>query len=677
MAVQVSYPGVYIDEFAPGAPIQGVGTGTAAFIGVASAGELDTPTLVTSWRAFKDIFGEHPKAGFYLWYAVRGFFDNGGTKCYVIRASNGTYAELDLSDRDGNNTVKVKARDPGVPNPAISISVSEAHALPAATTKLFQPTGSYTVTAARSVDLTDATEAAQFKPGDVVDLTNAGSNLTVGRVSGKELRFVETLNQAVAGTGSIRLSDANPDTQVLRVQSTVAGPIPDGSLVAGSVLTITQGGVTAAQVVQGVQSEQIDPADPTQVTYRVTFRRGIGATLSLDPANAASVESEELDIGVVQGNSTTTYTGLGVDAAHPRYFVRAINGVSKLVKLDPVEPPPMASLPNSIVADTNGPAQLPPGTAENLATMAAQDYMDALDNLRLIDDVNLVAVPDALTLMSPGIAPAGPTQNVNGVMQVQQALIQHCEQLADRFAVLDARAANLPLFTIGATEGIDAQRRSVDSPRGYAALYYPWLCVAPDGPGENIYVPPSGHVSGIIARVSESRGVFKAPANEIVAGTIGVSKQMSNEDQGILNLLGINVTRVFNEGGRPKLWGARTTATDTNWQYVNIRRLFLYLEESIQEGILWAVFEPNNTGLWQKLKLTIRAFLLQAWRDGALFGNTADEAFYVRIDDELNPFSEQALGRLHIEIGVRPTYPAEFIVVRIGIWQGGGEVTEG
>ncbi len=639
MAVQVSYPGVYIDEFAPGAPIQGVGTGTASFIGVASAGELDTPTLITSWRAFKDTFGAHPKAGFYLWYAARGFFDNGGTKCYIVRASNGTFAELDLPDRDGNNTVKVRARDPGTPNPAISISVTQVHALAAATTQLFQPTGSYTVTGARTADLTDDKEAAQFKPGDLVDLSNAGSNRTVGRVSGKEVRFVETLSQVLGGGGAIRLSDAKPDTQVVRIRWTGPAPIPDGTLRAGSVLTVKQGTITAAQVVQTVQTEQIDPTDLTKITYRVTFRRGIGATLSLDPANS----------------------GLGVDAAHPRYFVRAINTVSKLVKIEAVEPAPMAVLPNSIVDDTGGPAQLQGGLPEDLATMAAQDYIDALDTLRLIDDVNLIAVPDALTLMSPAIPPAGPSQNVAQITLVQQALIQHCEQLADRFAVLDARAANLPLFTIGSAEAIDAQRRSVDSTRGYAALYYPWLCVAPDGPGDNIYVPPSGHVSGII----------------IVSGTIGVSKQMSNEDQGILNLLGINVVRVFNEGGRPKLWGARTTATDTNWQYVNIRRLFLFLEESIQKGVLWAVFEPNNPALWKKLQLAIRAFLLQQWRDGALFGNTADEAFYVRIDDELNPFSEQALGRLHIEIGVRPSYPAEFIVVHIGIWQGGGEVTEG
>jgi len=138
----------------------------------------------------------------------------------------------------------------------------------------------------------------------------------------------------------------------------------------------------------------------------------------------------------------------------------------------------------------------------------------------------------------------------------------------------------------------------------------------------------------------------------------------------------VNIVQVFQDGGRPTLWGARTTATDTNWQYVNIRRLFLYLEESIQEGIRWAVFEPNNPELWQKLKRSIGDFLTRTWRDGALFGIKASEAFYVRIDDILNPFSEQQLGRLHIEIGVRPSYPAEFIIVRIGIWDGGSSVSE-
>ena len=180
-----------------------------------------------------------------------------------------------------------------------------------------------------------------------------------------------------------------------------------------------------------------------------------------------------------------------------------------------------------------------------------------------------------------------------------------------------------------------------------------------------------------MARSDSNRGVHKAPANEIVNGALGVQRTMSDVDQGQLNIQGINVIRQFQGGGRPTLWGARTTATDRNWQYVNVRRLFLFLEESIQEGIRWAVFEPNNTGLWKKLHRTITDFLTRVWRDGALFGETPDKAFYVRIDETLNPDSTRALGRLYIQIGVRPSYPAEFIIVRIGIWQGGSEVVEG
>jgi hypothetical protein len=151
---------------------------------------------------------------------------------------------------------------------------------------------------------------------------------------------------------------------------------------------------------------------------------------------------------------------------------------------------------------------------------------------------------------------------------------------------------------------------------------------------------------------------------------------MSDIDQGELNKIGIDVIRVFQSGGRPVVWGARTTSTGSEWRYINIRRLFLFLEESIEEGIRWAVFEPNNPSLWKKLKRTITAFLTQQWRDGALFGTKPEEAFYVRIDEVINPDTERALGRLHIEIGVRPSYPAEFIIVRIGIWQGGSEISE-
>lgn len=657
MAVQTSYPGVYIDEFAPAPPIQGVSTSTAAFIGPALMGDLRMPKKITSWDQFKQIFGSQPQSGLYLWYAVRGFFENGGQECYVVRASNGTYAGLGLenppasglTDRAGNQILSVRARQPGPST--VTVQVVGTNLLQSANTSLYQPTGNFTVISNREAQLTNAAEAAQFRPGDWATLGATDPRVQIVRVAGDTLRFSAPLNSAVGAAGAIRLADAPAGAQVIRIQSAV--PVPSGALVPGTLLTIAQGAVSDSDFADTVQSEPLQ-TNPPITTYRVALRRGLASPLSLDPANAATVQSEEFNLLVAQGAATTTYANLSIDSAHPRYFATIVNTPSSVVQVDAFDPPPTDAPPQNMPVNA-GPIALIGGTAENLATMNDGDYTDALDTLRGLSDVNLIAIPDRTTAT------------------VQQALIAHCELLADRFAVLDARPG-APIFGAGSVE---EQRSGLDSTRGYAALYYPWLQVPPVGPGGPILVPPSGHICGIIANTDLTRGVFKAPANVNVNGALGVQQAMSDIEQGELNLVGINVVRVFASGGRPVLWGARTTATDLNWQYVNIRRLFLFLEKSIQRGIRSSVFEPNNTGLWQTLKRTITAFLQQQWQDGALFGATPKDAFYVRIDDVLNPFSEQALGRLHIEIGIRPAYPAEFIIVRIGIWQGGSEITEG
>ncbi|MFZ2162588.1 MAG: phage tail sheath subtilisin-like domain-containing protein [Sideroxyarcus sp.] len=648
MAIQVSYPGVYIEEFAPGAPIQGVGTSTAALIGIAADGVLNEPTKVTSWDQFKRTFGSEPVPGFYLWYAARGFFENGGNVCYIVRASNGSYGSLDISDRSsvGNNLIHVRARQPGIPATSIEITVEDRHLLTSTNTALYQPTGTLAgPVVGREVTL-NATQAWAFRPGDVITIASGGERAQIIRISGDVLSLDHNLNSAYAATNAVRLADAPTGTRTVRITSSV--PIPLNGLASGTMLTITQGGTSVTGIVDNVQVEHLNA---TTDTYRVTFRSGLGAALSM--SSAATVQSEEFCVKVTQGNATT-YDYLSVDSAHPRYFMSVINGdPGALVVVSRAEPPPPVAAPLNL-PEAMSITALNSGTAEDLSSLTDNDFIKALDKLRDIDDVNMVAIPDRITTT------------------VQQAVIAHCEQMMDRIGLLDA-GHGLTLFGAGSVE---TQRASVDSTRGYAALYYPWLRVAPNSSGEPILVPPSGHMCGVFARSDSSRGVHKAPANEIVNGALDVERRMSLIDQGQLNLQGINVIQVFQGGGRPLLWGARTTATDRNWQYVNIRRLFLYLEESIQEGIRWAVFEPNNIALWEKLKRTIRAFLMTQWRDGALFGKTAEEAFYIRIDEVLNPFSEQALGRLNIEIGVRPSYPAEFIVVRIGIWQGGSDVSE-
>ncbi len=654
MAVQVSYPGVYIEEFAPGAPIQGVGTSTAAFIGPLAAGDLDEPTKVTSWDQFRATFGAQPLPGLFTWYAVRGFFQNGGQVCYIVRASNGAYAELALTDRSAgaNDVLRLRALQPGNPAQAFTVDVADAHVIAGATTALFQPTATLSAAPAGRELTLGAGEGASFRPGDAVTIAAGGESVVVLRVVGDTLRLAADLSGVYANGDTVRLADAPAGTRTIRIRPNAA--FAPGTLVPGTVLTITQGALSDSQTVDTAQTEPMAAGAPT---YRVTFRSGIDVPLSLDPANAATVQSEEFTLTVAQGSPEPVYDNLSMDPSHPRYVANVVNSSSGLVRVEVVDPPPPVALPESLPLATGGAVALAGGADEDLTTLVDQDFIDALDTLEEVDDVNILAIPDRPTAA------------------VQQALIAHCELMADRFAVLDALAPvpDQPLFGAGS---VAEQRAGLDSMRGYAALYYPWLRVMPAGSGGPILVPPSGHVCGIFARSDSVRGVHKAPANEIVNGALGIERTMSDIDQGQLNLQGINVIRVFQGGGRPVLFGARTTATDRNWQYVNIRRLFLFLEESIEEGIRWAVFEPNNLELWQKLKRTLNEFLDRQWRDGALFGAKAEDAYYVRIDEVLNPFSEQALGRINIEIGVRPSYPAEFIIVRIGIWAGGSEVSE-
>jgi hypothetical protein len=648
MAVQVSYPGVYIDEFAPGAPIQGVSTNIAALVGIVGQGQLDTPTRVTSWEQFTRTFGAEPVPGFHLWYAARGFFQNGGKTCYIVRASNGDYDRLDLNDRDGNVAARVIARQPGISG--ISVAVVARTRISAADTELFQPTAQLAVQNARDIELS-ADQAWMFRPGDEITIAAGNERRRIVRVSGEVLRVAEPFGNVYAAGDTVRLADAATGTRTVRIFSNVV--VPDGALVPGTTLTIAQGAAQWSGVVETVQAEFLyDAAAALTLTHRVTFRSGTTVALSLDPADAATVQSEEVAITVTAG-AATTYDFLAMDAAHPRYYVRTLNDEpGGLVRIERVEPPPAAVLPDNTL-DAMADTALAGGVVEDLTALNDNDFIAALETLRAVDEVSLIAIPDRRT------AP------------VQAELIAHCEQMMDRFAVIDAEYD----FANDQHTDVENQRQQCASTRGYAALYYPWLRIPPLGSGEPILVPPSGHVCGIIARSDAFKGVHKAPANEIVNGALGVERRLNKTDHGLLNLAGINVIEQSGVG-RPLLMGARTTASDLNWLHVSTRRLFLYLEESIEDGIRWAIFEPNNLQLWQKLKRSIGDFLKTEWRNGALFGKTAEEAFYVRIDEALNPFSEQQLGRLHIEVGLRPTYPAEFIIVRIGIWPGGGEVNE-
>lgn len=271
---------------------------------------------------------------------------------------------------------------------------------------------------------------------------------------------------------------------------------------------------------------------------------------------------------------------------------------------------------------------------------------EALSAFEAIDEIALVAAPGATDA------------------EVHGALVAHCEKVGDRFAILDGQA----------TGDFDPETIQADTPNsGYAAMYYPRIEVFDPASKERIYVPPSGHVAGIYARVDTERGVHKAPANAVVRGALGLEHRLSRADQEGLNPAGINAIRELN--GNIVVWGARTLGGDANgeWKHVNIRRLFLFLRESIDEGTQWVVFEPNDTALWAKITRNVTAFLTNVWRSGALFGNSPAEAFYVRCDASTNPPEVRELGQVVCEIGVAVTRPAEFVVFRISQWAGPGK----
>ncbi|MBZ5558139.1 MAG: phage tail sheath subtilisin-like domain-containing protein [Acidobacteriia bacterium] len=271
-----------------------------------------------------------------------------------------------------------------------------------------------------------------------------------------------------------------------------------------------------------------------------------------------------------------------------------------------------------------------------------------------IDDIAIVALPDA-----------GALGDLDESHTAVDSLITHAETLRYRIAVVDAPPGS-------SMTQIRNFRGQFDS--SYAALYHPWIEIldpterpAQGAPPQRLVLPPSGFVTGIYARTDIRRGVFKAPANEIVRGLTKFEANINKPRQDVLNPEGINALRFF-EGRGNRVWGARTMSSDPEWKYVNVRRLFIFLEHSIDKGTQWAVFEPNNERLWANIRSTIEDFLLVQWKSGALLGSKPEEAFFVRCDRTTMTQNDLDNGRLICLIGVAPTYPAEFVIFRIGQW---------
>jgi phage tail sheath protein FI len=447
------------------------------------------------------------------------------------------------------------------------------------------------------------------------------------------------------------------------------GPFMPGAYLAHSVYGFFQNGGALCWIVRvgggdGAAQRRMAALPAASDTSLEAFR----AIAKGDPDGEIAVNLEEesggggpdttYKLSVSAGDQTEVHDGLTLNKKTKSYIVTKVNAASKLIKLEETG----GSLPDDLRVPAVGKYALaipavPVGEVKPTEFEGDVASRAGIGGLAAIDEVTMVCVPDLMTLVPNG------GDDVH-LRDLQGKMVAHCENMGDRMAILDAPPNLLPQDILEwrmNTAGYDSK---------FGTLYYPWLEVMDPLTNQPMMVPPSGHVAGVWCRTDATRGVHKAPANEVVLGVNGLGFQVTQEEQGGLNKVGINCIRSF-PGRGIRIWGARTLSSDPEWRYLNVRRLFNYIAESIMEGTQWSVFEPNDERLWLQLRIAASNFLTRTWRDGALFGSTPAEAFYVKCDAETNPPDVIEAGQVVVEIGISPVKPAEFVIFRISQFTAG------
>ena len=624
-------PGLFVEEIDSGSkPIEGVGTNTAAFIGYAKSGPFNKPTFVSNWDQFCREFGEEENA---LTSALSA--EMGMTISEVRAAKQASrkgwmeYANSAIQRAVVAKTVSVKNWQEFLRNYRIPQG-----GLP-------YRDGSYLAHSVRGF------------------YDNGGGRAYIIRIAHPEDM------KALAGQDTPAAAGAKPEPTPARI---TAGPL---------LLTAQKSGAAGNDI--KIEVEHVG-------------------------------EANEFKLKITQGDVTETFPGNAKDKPLTLDSVaEPINRFSKLVKLEVAKDVATATRPEAKIFILAGGAEVtetqlakaggttalaPAGSplSNGLASLRADEFIgdeaqrSGLGGLVPVDGVNMICIPDLMAGLweredVPG-APAGEygpevlvlnDKKQQAIIDMQCALVAHCERMGDRMAILDPipglSAQEVNDVVMGMPHGCD---------HGQAALYYPWIKISdPMRKGQQMFVPPSGHIAGVWARVGTERGVHKAPANESLLGAVALENMVTKGEQEILNPNGINCIRAF-PGTGIRVWGARTLATVGNpsWKYVNVRRLFNYLESTLDRSLQWVVFEPNDQDLWGRVRRTISAFLYTEWKEGKLFGAVPQEAYYVKCDSETNPQEMIDLGRLYVEIGVNPVKPAEFVILRMGQWSGGGSMSE-
>jgi phage tail sheath protein FI len=481
-------------------------------------------------------------------------------------------------------------------------------------------------------------------------------------------RPIEGVGTAVAAfVGLAEKGPVNEPTLVTNWTQfvTTFGEFVEGSYLAHAVYGYFQNGGTIAYVVRIGGDAGAQPAARAELTA------GVGKQLpyrvqALEAGTAGNEVSLEIQYPEGEGASDDTFTLIVKKAGKAeetfpdlttkkgkQNAVQVVNAQSKLIRLEE------ATSSGALERPAKGTVSLAGGSASAApAAVEAADYVGDVANrtgfggLEAIDEVTMLSVPDLTAAYERG--------QISGedFKAVQLAMIGHCELMGDRMAILD------PPPGLNAQQIKEWRVEEAGYDSKYAALYWPRIKVLDPASGRNIFVPPSGHVAGLWARTDSERGVHKAPANDVLRGAIELELNITKGENDLLNPEGVNCIRAF-PGRGIRVWGARTLSSDPAWKYINVRRLFNYLEKSIQVNTDWIVFEPNDRNLWAKIRRTIAGFLVTEWQKGALFGSSPDEAFFVKCDDETNPAETIDLGQVKCQIGVAPVKPAEFVIFQL------------
>jgi hypothetical protein len=603
-------PGVYVEETSYRAKsIEGVGTTTTGFVGPTRTGPLTGhPELLTSFADFERIYGGLEDLSYgvnYLAHGVRAFFEEGGRRCYVMR----------VFKLDGTNKIPAAAYAawPVVAPATTALLQARFPGVAGGLRVTFQLRAGRNVQTARTVGGASVQTLTRVRAGDVVALKQGGTK-TYASVEGEGTTASKWQLRLAGATASQDLASGD-EVYPLTVLVDVESVLPDGTFGAAQRLG--------------------------EYSLSFTADNSLFNTFAAVP----KVRYDWLTIPFKITSAVTT-----IDQV--KAFMDAL---FTLANVDPAQPALTKTLALTGGSDSTMPTATEyDGVDAGLSDPSAQDKVaDAKNGLlafESVPDISIIAAPGYSAVASDDLAFA-----------VGGALLNHCEKMRYRIAVLDTRPNNLPTEALG--------YRNLRSSK-YGALYYPWIQVADPRPGKSgqrLKLPPSGFTAGIYARNDVENAVFKAPANEVVRLAVDFEQRLSAAHQELLNPNGVNCFRFF-EGRGFLLWGARTISDDPEWKYVNVRRYFNYLEASIDRGTQWAVFENNSIPLWNNVRRTIEDFLYNEWRNGGLMGDKPEKAYFVRCDRSTMTQNDLDNGRLVCLIGVAPVKPAEFVIFRIGQW---------